>query len=330
MASASDNALLESELRAWLAARGVTVLTIAPLAGDVSARRYARVALAAGGTAIAARYPAELGAAQRRFESAGRLLAAAGVRVPRSLACDPAAGWSLVEDLGGRTLYDLGGHGWPALEPYFESAVDAAARVAALDPAAVVALGSPPLDRALLRRELEQTERCFLAPRGITDGGGEARAFLAALDELCARLAAEPAVPCHRDFMARNLVPVGDRDLAVLDFQDLRLGPPGYDLASLLNDSLFPPPEVEARLLARATGRAEPAAGYLRAVAQRALKAVGTFAAFAERGSDRHLPLIGPTLARAAAALARLPETAPSFARLASRLAPHLPPESIC
>lgn len=330
MASASDIALLDTELRAWLAARGWTALAIAPLAGDVSVRRYARVALASGGTAIAARYPAELGAMQQRFESAGHLLATAGVRVPRSLACDPAAGWSLVEDLGERTLYDLGGRGWPALEPYFESAVEAAARIAALDPASVAALGSPPLDRALLRRELEQTERCFLGPRGITDGGAEARAFLAALDELCARLAAEPAVPCHRDFMARNLVPMGARDVAVLDHQDLRLGPPGYDVASLLNDSLFPPPEVEARLLARATGSAQAGPGYLRAVAQRALKAVGTFAAFAERGSERHLPLIGPTLARAAAALARLPETAPSYARLAPRLTPHLPPESIC
>nr|HPK65586.1 phosphotransferase [Thermoanaerobaculia bacterium] len=52
---------------------------------------------------------------------------------------------------------------------------------------------------------------------------------------------------CHRDYMVRNLLPVGDGEVAavgVIDHQDLRLGPPWYDLASLCNDSLFPPPEL--------------------------------------------------------------------------------------
>ncbi|MBZ0089963.1 MAG: hypothetical protein K8H90_06255, partial [Thermoanaerobaculia bacterium] len=60
----------------------------------------------------------------------------------------------------------------------------------------------------------------------------------------------------------------------------------------------------------RARGGGVDDLGYLRAVAQRALKAVGTYASFA--------------------ALARLPETAASFERLRSRFAPLLPPEAIC
>jgi aminoglycoside/choline kinase family phosphotransferase len=118
--------------------------------------------------------------------------------------------------------------------------------------------------------------------------------------------------------MARNLVPrprprpaaSGDEAaLVVLDHQDLRLGPPGYDLASLLNDSLFPPAELEEGWLARVLPPGEaPRLAYHRAAAQRTLKAVGTFAAFARRGSDRHLPLIPPTLERALYHLGRLPE----------------------
>ncbi len=326
----TSTAELEAELSAWLAARGTAARAIAPLPGDVSVRRYARVELESGESLIAARYPPEIAPAQERFERAGRLLTAAGVRVPRTHACDPVAGWSLVEDLGPLTLYDHGARGWPALAPYYESALDAAARIAALDPAAVAALGSAPLDRALLRRELEQTERLYLAPRGLLEGAA-GTAFGAALDALCAALAAEAPVPCHRDFMARNLIPIGASEVGVLDFQDLRLGPPAYDLASLLNDSLFPPAAIEARWVRRARGGgAEDDLGYLRAVAQRALKAVGTYASFAARGQQRHLPLIAPTLARAAAALARLPETAASFERLRSRFAPLLPPEAIC
>lgn len=329
MTSAAVTTALEAELSAWLVARGTPARALAPLPGDVSVRRYVRVELASGESLIAARYPPEIAAAQGRFEEAGRLLAATGVRVPRTHACDLAAGWSLVEDLGPRTLYDLGALGWPALEPYYESALEVAARIAALAPDAVAALGSPPLDRALLRRELEQTERLYLAPRGLLEGR-EGAAFSAALDALCSELAAAPPVPCHRDFMARNLIPLGARDVGVLDFQDLRLGPPAYDLASLLNDSLFPPAQIEARWVRRARGSGADDPGYLRAVAQRALKAVGTYASFAARGQERHLPLIAPTLARAAAALARLPETAASFERLRPRFAAQLPPGAIC
>jgi aminoglycoside/choline kinase family phosphotransferase len=110
--------------------------------------------------------------------------------------------------------------------------------------------------------------------------------------------------------MARNLVPAGAGGVAVLDFQDLRLGPPAYDLASLLNDSFFAPPELERRALAGAAGRGVDALGYRRAVVQRCLKAVGTFVAFAARGKRRHLPLVPPTLERALRAAAGVPETA--------------------
>ena len=98
-----------------------------------------------------------------------------------------------------------------------------------------------------------------------------------------------------------------------------QIAAPHYDLASLLNDSLFPPEDVEARLLERATGRARADDGYRRAVAQRALKATGTFAAFAARGSSRHLGLIPQTLGRATVHLLELPETEAVWRRLLRR-----------
>src|SRR5260370_24078577 len=98
--------------------------------------------------------------------------------------------------------------------------------------------------------------------------------------------------------MARNLMPLPGGAVGVLDHQDLRLGPPAYDVASLLNDTLFPPAEIEQELLV-ATPSATPRAAYHLAAAQRTFKAVGTYASFARRGAPRHLPLIPPTLARA-------------------------------
>jgi aminoglycoside/choline kinase family phosphotransferase len=107
--------------------------------------------------------------------------------------------------------------------------------------------------------------------------------------------------------MARNLIEV-EGGLAVLDHQDLRLGPRAYDLASLLNDSLFPPPGIESELQSLAGIDDGSRRAYDQAVVQRSLKAVGTYALFASRGRTRHVSLIAPTIERATAAMSRLPE----------------------
>ena len=306
------------ELAAWLAACGFLPLQIHPLPGDVSPRRYYRLELAGGATAILAAYPPELLATCRRFVATTELLAGVGVRVPAVVAHACDRGWMVVEDLGGTTLYDLAGRPWAELAPFFRGAVEAIERIATLPPAAVAAL-SPPLDATLLRRELAQTWDELLVPRGLTGGPALTAVLGQALDVLCRELARPAPVPCHRDLMARNLVPLAGGAVGVLDHQDLRLGPPRYDLASLLNDSLFPPPEVEAAILEGVLRDAGDRLAYRRAAAQRTLKAAGTFAAFARRGSDRHLGLISPTLARARDHLSALPETAelgPELARI--------------
>ena len=302
-----------TDIERWLEELGHSPSGLEPLPGDVSARRYLRVETARG-TFVVTAYPPPLRAVCTRFLATGDLLRSAGLRVPEVLASDCRRGLMLLEDLGKQTLYDLRARSWQELLPYLERAIEDAGRIALLPPGSVAGL-SPPLDRELLGRELEQTWRSFLTPRGL---GGDERStsrLRTALAELCQRLGEEPQVPCHRDYMARNLVPLADGRLGLLDHQDLRLGPPFYDLASLINDSLFPPPELVAELLGSSAGEL----GYHRAVAQRALKAVGTFATFAERGNRRHLELIPPTLGRALDSLLLLPESAEVAAHLAGR-----------
>jgi aminoglycoside/choline kinase family phosphotransferase len=65
------------------------------------------------------------------------------------------------------------------------------------------------------------------AARGALD-----QEWVAITDEL----ASEPRVLCHRDYHSRNLM-VHAGGLYIIDFQDARLGPDTYDLASLLRDS---------------------------------------------------------------------------------------------
>lgn len=315
-------------LDAWLASFGFHARDCQTLPGDVSPRRYTRLSRPDGGTAILATYPPEIRPACPRFLRTTSLLEQAGVPVPRVLASSCDEGWMLLEDLGPQTLGEWGsGRPWSELRAWFERALELADRIGRIPIGELTDL-NPRLGGELLRKEFAQTWDLFLEPRGLTGGEALTRALRAALDGICSNLDAEIPVPCHRDFMVRNLMPVFASvggiggGLAVLDHQDLRLGPPAYDLASLLNDTLFPPPGAEEELL----GDVDPVP-YHRAAAQRTLKAVGTYTSFALRGADRHLPLVPPTLGRCLAHLARVPESAPLAADLAEAWAPALEPD---
>jgi aminoglycoside/choline kinase family phosphotransferase len=278
---------------------------IEALDGDVSPRRYYRVR-SGRGSWIAALYPADHLPAFDRYLATSSLLGEAGVRVARIERHDRERGFMLLEDLGTLNLYESSHGNWRQLEPLFNDALRQLALLRRLDRRACAAL-NPPLDDALLRAELHKTWTLFIEPYAGAD-----RAFAdelrVSLEALSQRLAGAAMVPCHRDFMARNLMPLAQQRVAILDHQDLRLGPAGYDIASLLNDSLFAPPGVERRLCGGPPADEVSREDYLRCVVQRTLKAIGTFVSFAQKGFPRHLKLVPPCSARAARALAELPE----------------------
>lgn len=133
----------------------------------------------------------------------------------------------------------------------------------------------------------------------------ELRRFFSAL---VAPILDEPLHFSHRDYHSRNLILRGET-LCVLDFQDARLGPLQYDLASLLYDSyvnIGDGPREE--LLDYYCGRLEAHAGIavdrpamgrvLRRVAlQRNLKALGTFGFQAtRRGKGLYLAFVPDTV----------------------------------
>ncbi len=315
----------EAAVSRWLEEIGFAATRLERLPGDVSTRTYFRVwTTSPAGVFIVARYPREAVDSLVRFVRARELLAQAGVSVPRIERVDEIRGLTLLEDLGPRSVYELH-RSWRSARSELEAALRSEHVIATLDRARVAALGSPALDAALLRRELDKTVRLFLTPQGLAD-----QALLSGLDSLCAELGRDEPVPCHRDLMARNLMPDGGGGVIVIDFQDLRLGPPAYDLASLLNDSLFADRELESRILGERSMSDGDRVNYRRAVVQRTLKAAGTFLAFAELGNRRHLPLLGRTLERAARGLLELPETAQAVRSAQPRWERALAELSVC
>jgi aminoglycoside/choline kinase family phosphotransferase len=123
-----------------------------------------------------------------------------------------------------------------------------------------------------------------------------------------------------RDFHSPNLLWLPDREgvarVGLLDFQDALMGPPAYDLASLLQDARVDVPEMmEITLLSRYT-RARRAADadfdapyfarlYATLGAQRASKILGIFARLDRRDGKpqylRHMPRVWGYLQRSLA-----------------------------
>jgi aminoglycoside/choline kinase family phosphotransferase len=227
----------------------------------------------------------------------------------------------LVEDLGRTSFHDLSGVHWSHLEPLYSQALSYLEAIQQL-PLDTVAVLNPALDGALLRQEVEISWRALREYRPASLSCSLQRRLETALAGTCDHLEKCELVPCHRDFMPRNLMLTEpEHILGVIDHQDLRLGPAAYDLASLLNDSLFPPPAIEERLRTQQLDDEQSLLLYRRCAVQRTIKAAGTFVRFSELGDDRHLPLVMPTLCRAAYHLRDLPEGGPLAADLASNWA---------
>jgi aminoglycoside/choline kinase family phosphotransferase len=140
-------------------------------------------------------------------------------------------------------------------------------------------------------------------------------------------LAAERRVLCHRDYHSRNLMLHGG-SLYIIDFQDARMGPDTYDLASLLRDSYvdLTPQQVDeliAFFLALQGGadELEFRRRFDLMALQRNLKALGTFGYMTtSRNNTVYIQYIPRTVAYVKANLAKYPR----FERLRSLLDPWL------
>jgi aminoglycoside/choline kinase family phosphotransferase len=149
-------------------------------------------------------------------------------------------------------------------------------------------------------------------------------------------LAQQPRVLTHRDYHSRNLMWHQGR-LHVIDFQDARLGPCQYDLASLLYDSyVVLPADLRAALLSYYLERKAVLDGPLDyehfmhifdyMCLQRNLKALGTFAfQIAVKQNLRYTSAISPTLGYIQHHLSRHPELAPLTELLEAYLFAPLP-----
>jgi aminoglycoside/choline kinase family phosphotransferase len=320
----------DAAIAGFLAAEGWREAARAPLAGDASARRYERLRHGAR-RAILMDVPPESGLTVGPFLAVGAWLRAAGFSAPAVLAADEPRGLVLLEDLGDDLFATLCAASPGREGGLYSAAVDLLIDLQRLPPPAG-AWTPPPYDLAFLLREARLALEWYL-PAAT---GAPAPADLAAEYEAAAAAAlapfAAPTVAVYRDFHAENLIwlpgRAGHARVGLLDFQDMLVGHPAYDLVSLLEDARRDvAPALRRAMLARYRDRsgADPEALNQAAhtlSAQRNLKIVGLFTRLARRdGKPRYLDYLPRVWAYLVEDLRH-----PTLAPLAALIARHLPP----
>ncbi|HIE65801.1 MAG: phosphotransferase [Nitrospira sp.] len=246
-------------------------VTLEPLAGDASNRSYCRlswrennsfhsfvVMVLADPEAFKASEEAGSGEAppieEIPFINIQKHLLACKLPVPEIIDSNLPEGWLLLEDLGDVTLaQEIEGQlqNRPLLLNYYQKAIDV---LITLQVEASPVPNSPSFahlrqyDQALFLWEFDHFIEYGVEKRkGIVLPKKEKEAIRAGFLEIACRLANIPAVYTHRDYHSRNLMiqsGLGGKRVRLIDFQDALMGPPHYDLASLLRDSYIDLPEA--------------------------------------------------------------------------------------
>jgi aminoglycoside/choline kinase family phosphotransferase len=315
------------------------VQRVVALTGDASDRRYFRVHFADRPSIVLALHAGPIDVGTLPFVSVARLLRAIPLPVPEILHGSDDLGVLGLEDLGDVTLQaHLGVASRADHAALYRQAVGFIAMLQRRG----VELASPEyppfgvaFDVEKLTWELEFFVKHYLtAYRGLSLSDAHREGLLSEWAKIAGELASEPRVLCHRDYHSRNLM-LHAESLYIIDFQDARMGPDTYDLASLLRDSYvdLTPSQVDELIayflaLTRSPtqsmsddGSAFRSRFDLMAL-QRNLKALGTFGfQTTTRGNPVYIQYMPRTLSYVKAVLGRYPR----FGRLQDLLAGSVP-----
>lgn len=230
-------------ISAYLDRRGYDrhVTRVVPLTGDASDRRYFRLIGAGGATSVLALNASPFRYDTLPFVNVAELLQQVPLPVPAIFDHADDLGLLRLQDLGDVTMQAHLGAATPgehaALYRQAVGFIELLQRRGRDLASPKYTPYSLAFDAEKLTWELEFFVKHFIeAYRGLQVPAPTRDAIREEWKAIVDELAAEPRVLCHRDYHSRNLMP-NRGVLYIIDFQDARLGPDTYDLASLLRDS---------------------------------------------------------------------------------------------
>lgn len=281
-----------------------------PLAGDASVRQYFRVQRPDGGTVVVCWYPP---AVRRQLDVALAVWRAIADDVPVPAILGHEGSIVIQQDAGDESLTKLIERDPRHAGEAIGRAVDLLASIHRTAPRAAGI--NPDFDSAKFLEELEMTIEYFVKRVAGVREAGALEEIREISSRLAVSLAEHPYLICHRDYHSDNIYILNNSYL-VIDYQDMRMGPDTYDLASLLRDRGTVDAvgsAGEAELLARYVdmlgGGEEVFARYHEALLQRSLKILGTFARqVVERKRKHYVRYVSSALAAVRDCVAALPQ----------------------
>ncbi|MFL6932995.1 MAG: tRNA (adenosine(37)-N6)-threonylcarbamoyltransferase complex ATPase subunit type 1 TsaE [Xanthobacteraceae bacterium] len=324
-------------IRRFLEEAGFGTAERMPVQGDASTRAYERLALGErrailmnaphrpDGPPLRGGLPysrlVHLAEDVKPFVAMARALRERGFSAPAVQAADLEAGLLILEDFGSEPV--VAGDPPLAIEERYAAGVDLLVALHQLTLPEVLPV-SPRIEYRLPRYDLDafliEAELLldwYLPQHGAQPDAAAREEFAALWREALAAAVAAPATWVLRDYHSPNLLWLAQRQgiarVGLLDFQDALLGPPAYDVVSLLQDARVDVPEsIEVGLLSRyiKARRAHDRTfdlnkffqQYAVVGAQRATKILGIFSRLAKRDGKpqylRHQPRIWRNLRR--------------------------------
>lgn len=216
---------------------------IAPLAGDASFRRYARIVVDGKSWMLMDAAPPQEDC--RPFVAIAEMLLAAGVRVPNIIAQDVTQGFLLLEDFGDTLLSAV--LSADTVDHHYQQALNQLINLQKI--AVPVALALPEYQAEKLITEMRLFDQWFL-PQFLQLELSQAEQDLLSqtYQYLAEQALAQPQVLVHRDYHSRNLMLLADESvLGVIDFQDAVIGAISYDVVSLLRDAYVQWPAAQVQ-----------------------------------------------------------------------------------
>lgn len=300
--------------------------TIIPLAGDVSSRKYFRV-LDGSKSWVLMEWEPFSAPQSFPFISIQTYFASQNIEVPEIFAYDEHKGYFLLEDLGDLTLerkfWEF--HNQENILPFYKSTLDELIKVHRLNlketDKKLCTAFTIEFDVEKFHWELNYTYKNLILGLAKIQVDEKTEHLLQnEFKDIAERLSRLPQVICHRDFHSRNVMIKGDKTV-LIDFQDARLGPPQYDLASLIHDSYVQLSEQSQQVLVQYYLDKFPEALRLfrdqtefmyflsLQTLQRCFKACGTFSAvYQQRKDKRYLKYLPTTLGKVTGTLTQFPE----------------------
>ena len=219
-------------LNAWLETiLEEPLMTLEPASSDASFRRYFRARTTTASYVVMDAPPDK--EPLDSFIAIDKALERQNVHAPAIIKQNHDDGFLLLEDLGNRIYLDEL-HNNP--DVLYADAISALIKIQ-LGTFEQSEFYLPTYDRPFLQQEMNLFDEWYLQRHlNINMTDLQRQLWQTTTELLVQNCLEQPQVWVHRDFHSRNLMVSDNNSPAVIDFQDMLLGPISYDLASLFKD----------------------------------------------------------------------------------------------